>query len=441
MVFGSRGAWPASRRACRAYLVGLFSLVCLVCIDCGKKGPPLPPLVRLPLPPAEFSAERRGATVDFDFSVPAANTDNSRPANVARVDVYGLTSREPVTAAQIVKRGTRVGSVAVKAPRDPNDTIDEDEPAADMPQPEGKGLDQGARAHLSEVLERAALEPVQAPADRRKRPATSTAATGPLLPPRGVPLTRTYIAVGVSTRERLGPYSKPVTIPILPPPPAPGKPSMTYDEKAITVKWDPIPMPPPIQRPPAGGELASTAIGGGAVTVRYNLYEVQGTAQAGAPQGGVAQAGAAPAKLTRAALDEPMYADARVVWGEERCYAVRVVEIVSDLTIESVAGPTACTTPKDTFPPAPPANLLSSPLEGAITLIWEPSPEKDLDGYIVLRGESPETLKPITDAPIQATTYRDDHAASGVRFVYAVKAVDKAGNVSGLSNAVEETAR
>jgi hypothetical protein len=424
MVFGARGSWPASRRSSLACLVGL---VCLVCIDCGKKGPPLPPLVRLPQPPAEFSAELRGATVDFDFTVPAANTDNSRPANVGRVDVYGLTSREPVTEAQIVKRGTRVGSVAVKAPRDPDDTIDEDEPAADMPQPEGKGLDQGARAHVSEVLERAALEPVLAPADRRNRSAKSTAATGPLLAARAVPLTRTYVAVAVSTRERLGPYSKPVAIPILPPPPAPGKPSMTYDEKAITVKWDPIPMPPPVQRPPAGGELPSTAIGGGAVTVRYNLYEV--------PQG------AAQAKLTRAALDEPMYADARVVWGEERCYAVRAVEIFSDLRIESVAGPTACTTPKDTFPPAPPANLLSSPLEGAITLIWEPSPEKDLDGYIVLRGASPETLTPITDAPIQATTYRDDHAASGVRFVYAIKAVDKAGNVSGLSNAVEETAR
>jgi hypothetical protein len=57
-----------------------------------------------------------------------------------------------------------------------------------------------------------------------------------------------------------------------------------------------------------------------------------------------------------------------------------------------------------------------------------------------LRGSSPAQLEPITPAPIQETTFRDQVAA-GVRFTYAVKAVDRAGNSSPASKTVEEAAR
>ncbi len=42
--------------------------------------------------------------------------------------------------------------------------------------------------------------------------------------------------------------------------------------------------------------------------------------------------------------------------------------------------------------------------------------------------------------PIEDTTFRDG-VRPGVHYVYAVRAVDKAGNVSPFSNRVEETAR
>ena len=81
------------------------------------------------------------------------------------------------------------------------------------------------------------------------------------------------------------------------------------------------------------------------------------------------------------------------------------------------------------------------PSEGSINLIWEPNSERDLAGYILMRGAAPgETLEPITPAPIQETRFKDD-VQSGVQFVYAVKAVDTAGNVSPLSPRVAETAR
>src|SRR5262249_6155406 len=139
--------------------VAAAALGAVVAVACGKSGPPLPPLVKLPVAPVDIVAERRGGRVDLRFTVPTANTDNSRPANLSRVDVYAVTGTAQLTDDQWVKYGIKVDSVAVKAPRDPNATIDEDEPDADMEAPEGLGLDQGAVATLSERLTSASLVP------------------------------------------------------------------------------------------------------------------------------------------------------------------------------------------------------------------------------------------------------------------------------------------
>jgi hypothetical protein len=391
---------------------------------CGKKGPPLPPLVKLPTPPANFTAERRGAVVDLRFDVPAANTDNTRPANIARVDVYAMTSQKALTEDQIIKQGTRVASVDVKAPKDPDQTIDEEESAADMEAPEGKGLDQGAAGHASETLNAAALVPVQPKAEKAGGPASAPdTADGPLLPPRPAPLARAYVAVGVSTRDRKGPPSKRLLIPLVPPPAAPHAPMVTYDEKAIALKWDAVAGSASVQRPAAEGELASRPLGAPAAPISYNVYD-----------------GKTSAKLTPEPLAETAFSDQRIAWGEERCYIVRSLETLGDLKIESDAPPPACKTLIDTFAPKAPANLQSSPAAGAISLIWDANSEPDLAGYIVLRGTSPQRLEPMFEDPIKDTIFRDD-VQPGIRFIYVVLAVDRAGNRSAPSKPVEDAAR
>ena len=93
------------------------------------------------------------------------------------------------------------------------------------------------------------------------------------------------------------------------------------------------------------------------------------------------------------------------------------------------------------FPPAAPKEVHAVAGEGTINLIWEPNNEKDLAGYLVLRGAAPgDALEPVTSGPIADARFTDNVPA-GSRYVYAVRAVDKAGNVSPLSNRVEETAR
>ena len=129
------------------------------------------------------------------------------------------------------------------------------------------------------------------------------------------------------------------------------------------------------------------------------------------------------------------------MFGEKRCYTVVAAEAVGGATIESEPPPPVCETFADTFAPAVPKDLKAISSEGAINLIWEPNTEKDLAGYIVLRGVEPaETLLPITAAPIVEPSFRDG-VTPGVAYVYAVRAVDKAGNASGPSVRVVETAR
>ncbi len=104
--------------------------------------------------------------------------------------------------------------------------------------------------------------------------------------------------------------------------------------------------------------------------------------------------------------------------------------------------PATCVTPVDAFAPEAPRSLAAVGSEGGISLIWDANSETDLAGYLVLRGQAPETPgQELTAAPIKETTFRDLTAAQGVRFAYVVVAVDKAGNRSRPSNQVEDAAR
>ena len=113
-------------------------------------------------------------------------------------------------------------------------------------------------------------------------------------------------------------------------------------------------------------------------------------------------------------------------YGEERCFHVRTRRTAaSGETVESAASVTRCHTPQDDFAPAPPADLQALPGAGEITLIWSPNAEPDIAGYLVLRGRAgDDTLAEITASPVTGTRYVDRTVMPGVRYVYAVIAVD-----------------
>jgi len=402
----------------------------ILCVACGKKGPPLPPLVKLPVAPADLAAERRGKTVGLSFTVPSVNTDGTRPANLSQADVYAITAPvtvPPLSDADLLKYGTKVGSVQVKAPRDPNLTAAADDPADEVDAPEGPGLDQGALARVAETLIGDMESVVELPRKKSdpKVPTAAEDAGRPLLgPPTAVPV-RTYVAFGTSTRGKKGPLSRRAVVPLVLPPPPPSGATMTYNETAVSLTWSPAGAAGPAAD--GGDVLPSRAIGAARPAITYNVYD------ATIPNGAV--------RLTKTPLTEPKYSDGRIVWGETRCYVVVAAQTVDGATIESEAPPAACETLVDTFPPAAPTGINAIASEGAINLIWEPNAEKDLAGYIVLRGVEPaQTLEPVTPAPIVEPSFKDA-VQPGVVYVYAVRAVDKAGNASASSARVVETAR
>ncbi|MEO7274688.1 MAG: fibronectin type III domain-containing protein, partial [Vicinamibacterales bacterium] len=160
------------------------------------------------------------------------------------------------------------------------------------------------------------------------------------------------------------------------------------------------------------------------------------------PTAGPAAASKPDAPVNPAPLAAPKLELADVAMGMEQCFAVRAVRVVQNVAIESDASPTTCVTPRDVFPPAAPQNLGLLLLDGAIELVWDAGTEADIAGYTILRGDMPgDTLRPLTPSPIRESTFRDTTVKPGARYLYAVVAVDKAGNASPASAPVEGTAR
>ena len=133
--------------------------------------------------------------------------DRSTPADLARVDIFAWTAPSAVSADDVVRRGTRIGTVAVNQPPDP------DEPEPETPAPKGDGVDQNATARF-----------------RAKR----------FLPTRmNRPTAHTWSSASARAAVR-GVLSNRIAVPLVAPPPAPGQPLVSYDEKAVTVSWTPV---------------------------------------------------------------------------------------------------------------------------------------------------------------------------------------------------------
>jgi hypothetical protein len=372
-------------------------------VACGQKGPPLPPIVRTPVAPV-ISADRRGSEIQIALTAPAANVDGSRPANVTRVDIYainGATTR--MTDLEIMKRGTRVASISVKSPRDPNDTAEKDESVEDTAAPVGDGLEQGAASAIAETISAAVL-------------AGDADAAAPLLGPPATSQLRTYVGVGIDRGGHPGQFSARVSVPLQLPPLPPPPIAINYEEKKIVVTWKPA-------SAADGDVLPSHTFGPLQPDVSYNLYD-----------------GKTGRKLNDKPVREFGYEDTRMDFGTERCYTVRAVVVVARLAVESEASGPACRMLVDTYPPAAPRGLNAVASAGSINLIWDANAEADLAGYYVWRAIGAQPLQQITPDLVTDAAFFDG-VQPGLRFTYAVQAVDKAGNKSPLSERVEETAR
>jgi predicted small lipoprotein YifL len=355
---------------------------------CGKKGPPLAPLHLVPAAPADVTAARLGPDVHLRFTVPTQNVGAPGPVAVDRIEVYAVSLAAGAPAPpnrDFLSSRYLVGTVDVRPPTAPG------EPAPDTAGDTRPGP--GDAATFVEPLTTAMLNPPAQPAPDPP-PAPAAAPPGAAAPPAAPDYpTRLYAVRGVTARGRPGNPSGRVTVPLVDLPPPPPDVAVEFTETALLVSWT-----PPV------AEVDGPAL-------RFHVYRAE------AP---TVPLGSAP--TAESSLDLP-----GVEFGVERCFSVRTVLQLAGVTVGSEASRPACVTPRDIFPPAAPTGLTAVATPGAIALIWDASPEADRGGYLVLRGEpSDDTLQPITPEPIRETSFRDTTVAPGVRYAYAIVAVDQA---------------
>ena len=425
---------------------------------CGQKGPPLAPLHLVPAGVSEPTARRIGDTVRLRFVLPSRNENGPGRLELDRVEIYAMTvspDGEP-PPREIMSSEHLIGQIAVRPVLEEGQ---EHAPGESRPEP-------GTPVTFDEELTPARLkpEPVKTPVKPAAPPPGAAAAVPPAA---GAPTPAATTSPGPTT-----------------PPPAPTAPAPTAPATTPPATTPPATTPPATTQPAPTAPAAAPAAAPARTHVR-RIYMARGMTRGGRPGAASPQLsiplvdlpppptgvktrvtetavilewGAADSAtgynvyrgddvvqpINNSALTAPTFEHTGIAFGKEQCYRVRSLAVVEGVSLEGEPSKPDCVTPRDEFPPAAPRGLAAVPTAGQISLIWDANTEKDLAGYLVLRGDAPDgALTAITPAPIRETSYRDETVKPGMRYVYAVVAVDNAPapNMSAQSARVEETAR
>lgn len=143
-----------------------------------------------------------------------------------------------------------------------------------------------------------------------------------------------------------------------------------------------------------------------------------------------------PLTLIAPATDNS-YRDTLIEFGKTYLYVVRAVALAEGGPVESDDSAPVVVTPKDTFPPSAPQNVVAAatlPSGGSpsVDLSWSSNLENDLAGYRVYRSDAQGSRgQLLTTDLLPAPAYRDMSVQQGHRYWYSVTAVDRAGNESG----------
>jgi hypothetical protein len=239
----------------------------------------------------------------------------------------------------------------------------------------------------------------------------------------------TSLAYKIKTREEKARASQDSNIAathIYPAPDPPHDVRVSVTESALIVDW------------------TATTPQPGASSHSYHVYRAE--VEPGEPT--------APASIEEAKLKTPLelvgpststeFQDTNFEFGATYLYTVRSVAQYGQDFAESADSAPVSVTPRDIFPPAAPTGLeaaiipATSEASAYIELSWAISPEKDLAGYFVYRSDREDTDgQRMNPEILPSPTFRDISVLPGKRYYYRVSAVDRAGNESPKSPAVQ----
>jgi hypothetical protein len=355
-------------------------LACALLAGCAAPGDPTPRHPVIPVAIADLAARQSGSGVVLTFSLPRQSTDRQSLAEPPSIEIY----RAALSPGATPDRKT-VWRLVFTIPSERVDSYAS-----------------GGRIEFRDPL---------APGDLER------AAGSPLA----------YMVRTRAVKSRASDDSNVFTARIFPAPEAPRDLHVSVTESAIAISW--------------GEPLFSGAVPKAA---GYRVYRAE--IEPGEEP--------APRDLSRVKLKSPVmmqgssstpeFNDVHFEFGRAYLYTVRAIAQFGPDAVESADSSPAVVTPRDIFPPAAPLGLaaaviLATPEAPAhVELSWAISPEGDVAGYRVYRSDRDDTPgEPMNREILLSPAFRDISVLPGRGYFYRVAAVDRAGNESPLSSAVQ----
>ncbi len=87
--------------------------------------------------------------------------------------------------------------------------------------------------------------------------------------------------------------------------------------------------------------------------------------------------------------------------------------------------------------PAAPTGLAATAQPASIRLDWTANAEEDMASYTIVRAEKADSVFNTVGRNITGTAFVDNSVEQGVEYIYKIKAVDKAGNISEASEIID----
>jgi hypothetical protein len=370
----------AARTGSFVFLVSALAFLCGA--GCGAPGEPTPPSPPVPLAISDLTAHQAGDGVQLIFTLPTKTVAGDRLASPPAVEVVrGMPKADGSPDARSFRVVYTIPGALVE-----NYVVE---------------------SHVKFI------DPV-APAETRAHPGGSLV----------------YVVRTRASKKRASANSNAVSVRMYPVAEAIASLQSRVTETAIELSWT-----APTRT--SGGDPLSGFSG-------YRIYRGEldpATAEASATDLGKAKWKSPLALLSGS--DESAYRDTLFDFGRTYVYIVRSVVPVEGHPLESADSNSTIVTPRDTFPPAAPVNLVVAAQSGAspgsvlADLSWSINLETDLAGYRVYRSEQQGTRGALlTPDLLLAPAYRDTSVEPGHRYWYSVTAVDHAGNESDASAAV-----
>jgi hypothetical protein len=375
---GARPNTPRWPLSCLTISIALFCSI-LFAAGCGAPGEPVPPVPPTPVAITDLAAQQAGDAVQLSFTMPNKSTLGEKMKEVPTLEVLRGSLKPDGTADE--KSFRVVDSV-------PGSLINEYVQKGKVEFPDAISP-QELKTHAGELV---------------------------------LYRVRTYVSP-----KKISPSSPSASLKLYPVPAPISSVEVELTENAIHLKWE-----------PPTGTTAGEPLG---AIPEYHVYRGELDPQtADATKIDLRKATWKAPLIQIATTTIPEYHDVGFDYGKTYAYAVRSVVQVQGMALEASDSAPVVLTPRDTFPPAPPQDLVAAVLPGAtgdatvVDLSWSINLETDLAGYRVYRSEQEGTKgELLTKELLPTPAYRDTSVHNGQKYWYSVTAVDKAGNESAPS--------